>query len=388
MIEFIESPIYANWLQKNVPKHKLVICSPFIVKYALVRLIDFYEAECQLGEYELLVVVRARKKDFTGGSSDISALEYLSEIQKKHPDKITVKIVNNLHMKAYAIDDEKLLITSGNLTPKGIIKSKTEGNVEGGLATDDIEAITAFNNYLQNIINAGKDVEDFIKSNTYHEIKSTSIEKNNKKDSKEIIDSLYYVEPPKELLEYPETTNENSRFKRFGIVNNIDINNISIDIRDYIPQNVAIGNYLKTMQFICENNQDSRTMEGLAQHLGTTAVKEGSKARKPSGVLKNLKLLGLIENERPNIGVLPEATELGEAYYKGNLELQVEIIRDQSKKLPWMPHIQRLREDNLDQDLGKIIVEYLCNHPVQYAESTAARYRPAMLYFCKLNGID
>lgn len=388
MVEFIESPIYANWLQKNVPQNKFVICSPFIVKNALTRLIDFYESESRLGEYELIVVMRAHKRDFILGSSDISAIEYLAELQQRYPEKVTVKIVNNLHMKAYCMDDAKLLITSGNMTPRGLIKSGTIGNVEGGLATDDTVAIVSFNKYLKNIIAAGKGIVEFIESEVYQEIKNSNVEREKNNGNNVASDSLFYIAPPQEMLEYPETESEDSRYKRFEIINNIDVNDISVDIRDFIPQNIAAENYSRAMKFICENNNSNRTMERLAQYLGTTAVTAGSRARKPSGVLKNLKLLGLIESERPDVGILPEATELGRIYYSGDAEIQIDIIRQQSGKLPWMSHIKKMREDNSDEELGKIIIEYLCNYPIRYAESTAARYRPAMTYFCNLNGID
>ena len=65
-------------------------------------------------------------------------------------------------MKAYLIDGESLLVTSGNMTPRGLSECGTSGNVEGGIACDDKDVIKKFLSYYESVFNAGIDVEKFV----------------------------------------------------------------------------------------------------------------------------------------------------------------------------------------------------------------------------------
>lgn len=160
MIEFIESPVYDNWFKKHYPKEKLLICTPYMKQTALDKIMELYKIEDRAGEVEVQVLIRGANKEFTyNKSSDISILDSFLSLNKF--DLNNMRRVKNLHMKAYLIDEEYLLITSGNLTNSGMFVLSGQENFEGGIATDDAETIKRFLNYFQGIWNQGQCLGDF-----------------------------------------------------------------------------------------------------------------------------------------------------------------------------------------------------------------------------------
>ena len=164
MLEFIESPIYNNWLQKNVPSNSLIITTPFIKFSALKRLLHFYKTFDDFTLAELKILIRGNKHDFLQGSSDTASIDFLASLQENHPDKVQVRLLRNLHMKSYMIDHTSLLITSGNLTHNGLMTISGSGNVEGGIASDDQEVLNKFSSYFNALFENGTDISSFVSS--------------------------------------------------------------------------------------------------------------------------------------------------------------------------------------------------------------------------------
>ena len=142
MENFIRSPIIENWIELYKPKEKLIICSPYIKEHALRDIIGLYNVI--ENEIELIVLTSGKKENFAQGSSDISAIAFLSEI-----NNVKVYLIDNLHMKAYCVDDEHLLITSGNCTRGGLYPG---GNIEAGHAVNNSHEIQLFTDYFNEII--------------------------------------------------------------------------------------------------------------------------------------------------------------------------------------------------------------------------------------------
>lgn len=156
---FVKSPLYDNWLFRNKPEKSLLICSPFFKNEALEKIIDRYKLSDENSEIEINVLIRGKLVDFIQGSSDISALESLIQLKSVNVDN--VRRLTNLHMKAYLIDDKKILIGSGNFTTNGLFARRNVGNVEGAIATDDENIITDFKEYYLSIISESESLDIF-----------------------------------------------------------------------------------------------------------------------------------------------------------------------------------------------------------------------------------
>lgn len=100
--------------------------------------------------------MRGNTEEFIDGASDFRVLDYL-KTRKDFADE-NLKRCQNLHMKAYLIDDTMLLITSGNMTRPGIFAN---GNVEGTILTDERDVIRDFQRYFQAIWQTGQDMDNF-----------------------------------------------------------------------------------------------------------------------------------------------------------------------------------------------------------------------------------
>lgn len=384
MIEFVESPISSNWLHKQKPKEKLIIVTPFVKKNSLVRLLNFYDVFS--AGIEVYILIRAKIDDFLMGSTDIEVMKYLSELENNN-DKFHVKILSNLHMKAYCIDDKKLLITSGNLTQRGAMNTGVKANVEGGLATDDENACEAFLSYFWNVYSAGATIGDFKIEKVQSKLKKNS--KGRKTIEKRT--DVYNIPVPQKLYEYPEKDetdqDKDMTFFRFELQSCLELMQFDGKPREWIPQNASKGNYIKAMQFINDSIEENRTLEKLAEHIGSKAQKYETKIRVSSGMVKNLKLLGFIANNDCINGIIPQITEIGKQYLDASDEDKKILIGKQAQALPWMKHIRIMKENNPDAKMDLILKEYLCNVPYQYSKTSASRYAPAMKYFCELNDL-
>lgn len=160
MVEFVESPLFSTWFEKHKPEKSLVICTPYIKQNALDKLIKLYGLEPLASDFDFKLVIRGATEEFTyNRSSDISVLDTFVGIDGYDVNQI--RRIENLHMKAYLVDDKDLLITSGNLTNSGFFVNGGRGNFEGGIATDDTAAIERFKAYFKLIWDQSTLLPDF-----------------------------------------------------------------------------------------------------------------------------------------------------------------------------------------------------------------------------------
>jgi len=152
MSNFIISPIYENWVAKESLSDGLVICSPYIKKSALDEILYHFDIKQSSYDKKLTVITSGDPQYFAKGSSDITALRQLSLIPG-----VKIYLLNNLHMKAYCVDNKELLITSGNCTERGLFSG---GNIEGGIATTDKREIAAFNEYCYEMMESSIKLEN------------------------------------------------------------------------------------------------------------------------------------------------------------------------------------------------------------------------------------
>ncbi len=158
--QFIESPIFDNWFKKHYPQKSLLICSPYIKKNAVDRVINLYKLNKRGKDFDLRVLIRGNTEEFTARkSSDISALDSLINLDCADASKL--RRVQNLHMKAYLVDDAYLLITSGNLTNSGMFVVSGKENFEGGISTRSPQITLAFLNYFRSIWQQSQELNSF-----------------------------------------------------------------------------------------------------------------------------------------------------------------------------------------------------------------------------------
>lgn len=159
MIDFVESPIFDNWIKKYKPQKSILICSPYVKKKALEMLLETYGLENR-NNIEFKLLIRGNSQEFTvNKSSDISIFDKFLEMDGFDIDN--VHRISNLHMKAYLIDSKYLLITSGNLTDSGMFVISESENFEGGISTDDEETINRFMTYFTKIWEQSQCMNDF-----------------------------------------------------------------------------------------------------------------------------------------------------------------------------------------------------------------------------------
>ena len=156
MIEFIASPMYENWLKKNVPSKSLIYVTPYIKRDAVDRIFQHYPKFC-----EIKLLIRGNNEEFTyNHSSDIEALYYFHHAHTF--DDNNLRRLQNLHMKAYLVDGSKLLVTSGNFTANGMFLGRNRGNAEGGIATDELNVVQSFLEYFQKLWKRSQPMPQFL----------------------------------------------------------------------------------------------------------------------------------------------------------------------------------------------------------------------------------
>lgn len=112
---------------------------------------------------DIKILIRGGKQEFTiSKSCDIEVLDFF--IERKDFDVTNFRRLLNLHMKAYLIDDKYLLVTSGNMTFSGMFLTRSSGNAEGGIATDDPLLIEQFRLYFNDLWQHSENLSDFYDS--------------------------------------------------------------------------------------------------------------------------------------------------------------------------------------------------------------------------------
>jgi len=139
------------------------------------------------------------------------------------------------------------------------------------------------------------------------------------------------------LYEYPEKDetdqDKDMTFFRFELQSCLELMQFDGKPREWIPQNASKGNYIKAMQFINDSIEENRTLEKLAEHMGSKAQKYETKIRVSSGMVKNLKLLGFIANNDCINGIIPQMTEIGKQYLDASDEDKKILIGKQAQAL-------------------------------------------------------
>lgn len=142
MADFIKSPLFDNWFVDKVPSKHLVVCAPYIKEDAIRTIFDQFKITPSTAVL-IDIFTTGRPDVFVSGSSDISAFEFLSSFKT-----VSIYLVDNIHMKAYCIDDEVLLVGSGNCTSPGLFP---QGNVEAAISSTESDVIFQFNAYCKAI---------------------------------------------------------------------------------------------------------------------------------------------------------------------------------------------------------------------------------------------
>jgi HKD family nuclease len=109
----------------NSSKRSIKITSPFVKENIVSNLINLKNSEVKL-----TLVTSFRLMNYYTGASDLKALELIIN------ENGIVKNFQKLHSKIYVFDDEKAVITSGNLTSGGLIN-----NYEYGIFVEDISTV-------------------------------------------------------------------------------------------------------------------------------------------------------------------------------------------------------------------------------------------------------
>ena len=143
MADFVQSPLFDNWFIKHKPVRRLVICAPYIKEDAIRKVFDQFDLIAP-STIKIDIFTTGRPEVFVSGGSDLSAIDFLSSF-----GDVTLYLIDNIHMKAYCIDDECLLVGSGNCTMPGLFPS---GNVEAAISTNESVVINQFSLYCKSLI--------------------------------------------------------------------------------------------------------------------------------------------------------------------------------------------------------------------------------------------
>ena len=311
---FLRSPLF-NHLKRYTPKKSLLICSPYFKNYAFEQISKCYNlAEIESG-FNLDILIRGKLEDFIYGSSDISVLETL--IQLRITDLEKVMRVTNLHMKAYLIDEEHLLIGSGNCTKSGLFFNGRSGNIEGTIRTDDKDVIEEFSKYYKEVCTAGETLDSFydtiVREYEFH------AQKFGPKVGDKIAD----------LLEVDESHAKYIIPSESGIAGGFSKNDsLTISVED-IPQFSTFSNGVyKLPEILLKEENRGMTFIELGKKLEGKNKKKGADKKYGENHAKLAELLDFvaITNDRPRKVFL---TRLGERFLAMESKEKDEMLKTQ-----------------------------------------------------------
>lgn len=198
MLEFIESPLFKNWFEEHKPEKSFVCVSPYIKKEAMETVmngINYNACKCQ-------ILIRGNAEEFSyNQSSDIQVL--YDFFNSPFFDNQNFRRLQNLHMKAYLIDDRWLLVTSGNMTNGGLFLKGNRGNAEGGISTDDEQTIACFRSYFSRLWAKSEALDSFLPKveAMYLEYVQTMKRKKGKRESKKAVYRIsHHVTPETDFV--------------------------------------------------------------------------------------------------------------------------------------------------------------------------------------------
>lgn len=126
-MQILKTP-WKNDLMELVSQSKksIKITSPFVKENICNELISFKNTSASLE-----LITSFKLMNVYSGSLDLSGLENIINVNG------VVKNFSKLHSKIYLFDDEKVIISSGNLTNGGLLN-----NFEYGIYTDNVEIVS------------------------------------------------------------------------------------------------------------------------------------------------------------------------------------------------------------------------------------------------------
>jgi len=128
-VELVASPWAATFYELvNAAERGLLVASPFISNRPLTRIVEIIEGKQSLDNMHVDIVTNLAVDSLLSGSVDVAALLYLAQ---SIPNS-TVTYLPSLHAKIYVVDTKAAVITSANLTNKGLA-----GNHEYGVLLRD-----------------------------------------------------------------------------------------------------------------------------------------------------------------------------------------------------------------------------------------------------------
>ena len=399
---FIESPIFDNWFKKHYPQKSLLICSPYIKKDALDKIISLYKLNERNSDFDLKILIRGNNNEFTyQKSSDVSVFDSL--ISLRGFDLSNIKRVTNLHMKAYLIDMKYLLITSGNLTNSGMFVVSGKENFEGSISTTNGILIHHFLRYFSRIWNQGEELDSF-----YDDLISaytTYIEKEyTDKGTLQHINRRRYnfkTETSFEGLEMDiinRSKKENTPIHPNSVETSInDYLDLKEDIEDEAVQHFTladippVGNLIhipEVLKYVSENENGvtyldlGRKLRPIFSDDDSTEIGAYRKFGEEKG--KFAAFLNLVNIEDSSHGKVIKINNLGKTYMSLNDEDKNKLIKDVFFDKPIIVSIMKQSLETPDFNL----FDFLKKNCVEATESTLSRkVRPLKNLFSYISSI-
>jgi len=129
-------------LESSSNDKKIYIFTPYIKTNVLGKLIDKITGK-------IIIITAWEPNDLLSGSSELELYPFCKE------NKITLYINNKIHLKVYSVDLESAIITSGNISHRGLMP---DGNYECGVFVDKLSSTDRL--YFEKIRSDARLVDD------------------------------------------------------------------------------------------------------------------------------------------------------------------------------------------------------------------------------------
>ncbi len=363
MIEFIESPLYNNWLIKHKPKKSFVLCSPYIkipvVNQLFNNIID--------QSIDITILIRGNEEEFiNNNSSDIEVLEFF--IERNGFDLKKFRRLLNLHMKAYLVDEKNMLICSGNMTRNGMFLGEKFGNAEGGIATDDKNTIYRFQQYFNKLWNKGEPLEIFYDEieNAYLSFMSNKLTiTKKKKQKKQKQEHQYHLDNTNHKYQFSQAP-KNGTLKELTLTLQV-LNNIK-DQKHFSYQD--LGDRLRK-----EYNKRKNTGAETEKKKRTNDTKMGEEK------VKLAEFLGMSVIDKTQKPYTLKISISGKNFLKGTFEEQCNILHDKLVRNDFFCDLYKFCLEELNantslfnkKQLNEKVSKYLQDNIIDAGEKTRKR---------------
>lgn len=355
---FVESPLYDNWFKKHYPQKSLLVCSPYIKKEALDRIISLYDLKERSDCLDIKVLIRGNEEEFTyQKSSDISIFDSLIDL--KGLNLSNIRRIKNLHMKAYLIDETYLLITSGNLTNSGIFVLSGKENFEGGISVRDGSIVVKFMEYFRGIWDQSQKIECFYDGlmtayTTYIETEYSD------KQTLKRLKRNKYIFRSKTTFDNPEPNNDEVHSSSNSTKPTDESETFHIELSDIPP--VGTLEYIPEVLKIIRQNPEGISYLELGKQLRSKYSKNDStkdEANRKFGEEKGkfAAFLNFVTIENSNHGKLAKLSKLGHAYLNISDDGKKKLIKDIFFEKPIVVSIMRQSLDTPNFDLHDFLLK-------------------------------